>query len=314
MRRFGRFTPIAGLRRLCWSSTLTRRCAQQGSLQVSTAVQTTARRCRTGSRGRTRSNPTSASSWLQPGSRFGVFQIEIRGARRGDSLHTGRMYGALRDAEVARRQRGRSKLVTRTSRRRSTDYGFSNLFTPAVTFNGARRQRPHRSQHRCTVVAGKTTAWRNIFGNDPKALGQSLGIVHSTHRSGRRLEVSARASRVRTSSLEEFSYTIDASDQAGGGARFVLTPSVQLVADASLVSYRRTGTTTPRARWIVSGGPQLAPLARMGAGQRVSLFTGRFSGAQQSAPGSRTGVCGGRVRSDAPHASVGRMGTHFDRI
>ena len=65
-----------------------------------------------------------------------MFQIEIRGARRGDALHTGRIYGALRDAKY----RGVAWTIEAGDTYfspPSADYGFSNLFTPAVTFNGA---------------------------------------------------------------------------------------------------------------------------------------------------------------------------------
>jgi cell division septation protein DedD len=268
MRSIGRFTPIAGcVALLVFHAHAT--LAQQGSVQVTSAVQTiqgdAARFA-----GQNAFEPDVGVSWLQPGSRFGVFQIEIRGARRGDSLHTGRMYGALRDLKW-RSARWAIEAGDAYVSPSIAGYGFSNLFSPAVTFNGATvNGRSDRST--LTVVAGKTTAWRNIFGNDPKALGQSLGIVHSTHRFGRRLEVGARGSRVRTSSLDEFSYTIDASDQAGGGARFLLTSSVQLVADASLVSYRRTGTTTPER-----DGSYLAGLNWLHSRGYVQVNASRFS-------------------------------------
>ena len=225
--------------------------AQQGSLQFSTAVQTL-RGDPSRYAGQNPFEPDLGVSWLQPGSRFGVFQIEIRGARRGDALHTGRIYGALRDAKYL----GAAWTIEAGDTYFSPSiaaYGFSNLFSPTVTFNGAAvRARTDRST--LSVVAGQTTAWRNIFGNDPQALGQTLGIVHSTRRIGRNLELSARGSRVRTSSLDEFSYTIDDGDQAGGGARFQLTPSVQLVGEGSLVSYRRTGTTSRERDGSYLGG------------------------------------------------------------
>jgi len=239
MPSIGRLTPIAGcVALLVFHPHATR--AQQGSLQVTSAVQTL-RGDPSRFAGQNAFEPDLGVSWLQPGSRFGVFQIEIRGARRGDSFHTGRLYGALRDAKWLGARWAIEGGDTYFSPP-IAGYGFSNVFASAVTFNGASvSARTDRTT--LNVVAGKTTAWRNIFGNDPKALGQSLGIVHSTRRFGRKLEINARGSRVRTSSLDEFSYTIDASDQAGAGTRFLLTPSLQLVADASLVSYRRTGTT-----------------------------------------------------------------------
>jgi hypothetical protein len=41
--------------------------------------------------------------------------------------------------------------------------------------------------------------------------------------------------------VKEYTHTIDASDQAGGGTRFMLTPSIYLVGDGSYVRYRATG-------------------------------------------------------------------------
>ena len=97
MPSIGRLTPIAGcVALLVFHSHATR--AQQGSLQVTSAVQTL-RGDPSRFAGQNAFEPDLGVSWLQPGSRFGVFQIEIRGARRGDSFHTGRLYGALRDAK-----------------------------------------------------------------------------------------------------------------------------------------------------------------------------------------------------------------------
>ena len=241
MRPSGRLAPIVG----CLAGAILQAQAvtaqQQGSVQVSTAVQTL-QGDPSRFAGQNEFEPDVGVSWLQPGSRFGVFQIEVRGARRGDELHTGRMYGALRDAKYA----GVRWTVEAGDAYFSPPvggYGFSNLYAPAVTFNGA-AVRGYTTHTSLAVVAGRTTAWRNIFGNDPKGLGQTAAIGYLTHRLAPRLEISGRASRVRTSSLDEFSYTIDASDQVGGGARAWLTSSLQLVGDGSFVSYRRTGTST----------------------------------------------------------------------
>ena len=105
-------------------------------MQVSTAVQAT-----TGDpsrfAGQNAFEPDFGVSWLQPGSRFGVFQIEIRGARRGDTLHTG---PHVRCAARSRRYRSVAWTIEAGDAYFSPGlggYGFSNLFTPAVTFNGA---------------------------------------------------------------------------------------------------------------------------------------------------------------------------------
>ncbi len=277
--------------------------AQQGSLQVSTAVQTLHGDPQRFA-GQHPLEPDIGISWLQPGSRFGMFQIEIRGARRGDTLHTGRIYGALRDAKYG----GIAWTIEAGDAYFSpgvSDYRFSNLFTPAVTFNGAAVT--GRTEHDVvTVVAGRSTAWRSIFGNDPQGLGQSLAIARITHRPTNRLELSARGSRVRTSSLREFSYTIDASDQVGAGATVGLTSSLRLVADASLVSYRRAGVES-RERdgsylgglsWLHSRGWIQVNASRFSAGDFPALNNPLhdreevFAAAEQDLT-SRTRVSGG---------------------
>jgi cell division septation protein DedD len=250
--------------------------AQQGSIRVSAAVQgVTGDADRLG--GQKRLEPDFGISWLQPGSRFGVFQIELRGARRGNILHTGRMYGSLRDLKI----RNTAWTVEAGDAYFSPGFGeyrLANLFTPAVTFNGA-AVTGRTSRSRIVVVAGKTTAWRSIFGNDPEALGQTLAVARLTHQIVPRVEFNARASRVRTSSLKEFSYTIDAGDQIGAGAKFGITSSLQLVADGSFVSYRRTGVAE-RARdasymgganWLHSRGWLQINLSRFSPGDFPAL-------------------------------------------
>jgi cell division septation protein DedD len=250
--------------------------AQQGSIQVSAAVQGI-----TGDperlAGQPRLEPDLGISWLQPGSRFGVFQIELRGARRGNILHTGRMYGSVRDLKV------RNTLWTIEAGDAYFspglgEYRLPNLFTPAVTFNGVSAT-GRTPQSRIVVVAGKTTAWRSIFGNDPQALGQTLAVARLAHQPIPRVEFNARASRVRTSSLKEFSYTIDAGDQVGAGAKVGVTSSLQLVADGSFVSYRRSGVAE-RARdasymgganWLHSRGWLQLNLSRFSPGDFPAL-------------------------------------------
>ncbi len=93
------------------------------------------------------------------------------------------------------------------------------------------------------MVAGQGTVWRNIFGSDPDTLDQTIVGGRAAHRASDRLDLNARASRIRTEDLDEYTYSIAASDQAGGGVRYIVTPSVQVIADGSVVSYRRAGST-----------------------------------------------------------------------
>ena len=160
--------------------------------------------------------------WTQPGRRFGQFQLELRGTRRGEELHLGRTWLALRDA----RARGVSwtleggDLYAPPS---FLDYQFSNLSAPAITFTGGAVSAKSKSVA-FQVVAGRSTAWRNIFGTDPDTLGQTVGLARASYRATPRLQLTARGSRVRTTDLKEFPHTIDDSDQAGGGMRFIVTP------------------------------------------------------------------------------------------
>ena len=98
MPSIGRFTPIAGcVALLVFPAHAT--LAQQGAVQVTSAVQTL-HGDPSRFAGQNAFEPDVGISWLQPGSRFGVFQIELRGARRGDAFHTGRMYGPSTTAGV----------------------------------------------------------------------------------------------------------------------------------------------------------------------------------------------------------------------
>lgn len=224
--------------------------AQQGSVQVSAAAQvTTGDSARLGDQNRV--EPDIGISWLQPGTRFGIFQVELRGTRRGESARLGRTFVALRDVKfggVAWSFEGGDSYFAPAI----GDYRVANLFTPAVTFMGG--SVTGRTAHgSLQVLAGRVSASRNIFGSDPETLDQDVGLVRASHRYTR-LEIGARASRIRTRDLKEFNFTIAASDQAGGGAKLWLTPDLQLVGDASLVSFRRVGaTTTERDVSFVAG-------------------------------------------------------------
>ena len=214
---------------------------QQGSVQLSTdsqIIQGHALR-RLGERP---FEPDFGALWTQPGRRFSQFQLEVRGSRRGDELHLGRTWFALRDA----RAKGvlwtfeGGDLYTPPS---VSDYQFSNLSSPAITFTGGAVRAKSKSSS-LQLVAGRSTAWRNIFGTDPDALGQSLGLARASYQATSRLQLTARGSRVRTTNLKEFTRTIDASDQGGGGFKLSVTPSLQLVGDGAYVRYRATGSST----------------------------------------------------------------------
>ena len=162
-------------------------------------------------------DPDFGVSWIQPGVKFGNFEAEIRGTRRADRLHVGRNYAALRDVKTGgfrwTFEAGDSFL-----NRGVNHYGFSNFSTPALTFNGGAITLASR-RSTVNMMAGKATAWRNIFGTDADTLEQTLGILQASSRPTDRLDLVTRLSRFRTSDLREFSFTIADSDQVAGGAR-----------------------------------------------------------------------------------------------
>ena len=227
---------------------------QQGSIQVSTDTQILqGDRQRRGSE---RSfEPDFGAVWTEPGRRFGQFQVELRASRRGEEIHLGRTWLAVRDAKI----RGLTwtfeggDLYTRPE---LADARFTNLSPAAITFTGgaATARSPKTNLQ---LIAGRSTAWRNIFGTDPDALGQTLGLARATYEIVPRLQVTGRASRVRTADLKEFTRTIDASDQAGGGFRLTVTPSLYLVGDGSYVRYRATGATTSVNDYSYLGGAHM---------------------------------------------------------
>jgi hypothetical protein len=213
---------------------------QQGSIQLSTETQLVEGDAQRRA-SEPRVEPDIGISYFQPGSRFREVQFEVRGTRRNDEVHLGRTSMALRD--------GKAKGLTWTlevgdlyTAAAPCDYQFTNLSGASVTFNGAAVTTKTRTTT-TQIIGGRSTAWRNIFGTDPDTLGQSLALARETYQPSDRLQLNARVARVRTWDVKEYAHTIDASDQAGGGSRFRLTPSIYLVGDGSYVRYRATGAS-----------------------------------------------------------------------
>jgi cell division septation protein DedD len=215
--------------------------AQQGRVVVSGAAQSVV-----GSPERVAGehliDPDFGVSWIQPGVKFGSFEMELREARRGDRLHLGRNYAALRDLKAGgfswTFEAGDAYFT-----RGINQYGFSNITTPALTFNGGAITLVSR-RSTVNVMGGKATAWRNIFGNDPDTMEQTLGVLRASYHASDRLDLVTRISRFRTSDLREFSFSIADSDQVAGGARYQVSPAVHLIGDASFVRYRRVDSNT----------------------------------------------------------------------
>ena len=264
--------------------------AQQGSLQVSAAAQATTGDVQRGI-GLGQLEPDLGVSWLQPGTRFGTLQLEVRGTERRSELHFGRIYGSMRDLTF-----GGYKWTVEAGDSYYTptigDYKFSNLVTPAVTFAGAAiGARSTRTD--VGFVAGQGTVWRNIFGSDPDTLDQTILAGRAAHRASDRLDLNARASRIRTQDLDEFTYSIAASDQAGGGMRYAVTSSLQVVADGSVVSYRRAGSALRErdgsgligVHWLHSRGWLQANASRFSPGESPTLNSPLTDRAGQFAAG-----------------------------
>ena len=217
---------------VCHAGTAT---AQQGTVLVSGASQIITGGAQ--ERGDDTIAPDFGVSWLQPGTSFGSFQLELRETRRGDRMHVGRNYAALRDL----RRGGLSwsfEAGDAYFTRWLGEYGFSNLRTPSVTFNGGAIT-ARGSRGVLQIVGGGGTAWRNIFGTDPDTMGQTLAMANGLYKVSDRLDVLGRISRIQTSDLREFGFTMQDGKQAGLGVRFTPVPAIQLIADGSYVQYRR---------------------------------------------------------------------------
>jgi cell division septation protein DedD len=221
-------TPVAG-------------AAQQGSLQVTAAAQSVQGDPRR-TAGQSPLEPDVGVSWLQPRTRFGTLQIELRGTRRDEAPHLGRALFSSRDLK----HRGVSWTIEAGDTYFSPaigEYRFANLAAPAVTFaGGAVGARTDKAA--AGAIVGRTTISRNLFGTDPDTLDQDLALLRGSYKTGERLELFTRASRVRTGEQAGPYATIAASDQGGFAARWIVTPSVHLIGDGSVVSYRRRGAAS----------------------------------------------------------------------
>jgi cell division septation protein DedD len=228
--------------------------AQQGSVQV-TAAAHWVQGDPTRTAGQPSFEPDLGVSWLRPGTRFGIFQMEIRGTARDEEPRLGRVFVSLRDVT----HRGVKYTLEAGDSFFSPapgEYQLRNLFTPAVNFAGASvKAATKRTQ--IAIMAGRATAARNFFGTDTEILGQTLAIGRGSYAASDRLEFSARAARIRTRDLKEFRFFVADSDQAGSGVKYVLTPAVHLVGDASLVRFRRRDSAETEVDASVLGGASL---------------------------------------------------------
>jgi cell division septation protein DedD len=215
-----------------------RAAAQQGSLQVTAAAQSVR-----GDPGRTLGQasfePDFGVSWLQPKTRLGLLEMELRGTRRGDRPHLGRAFFAARELKY----RGGSWSIEAGDAYFSPaigDYRFANLSTPSVTFAGASIA-GRTSRATADLIVGRATAMRNLLGSDADTVDQTLALARASYKATDRLDLFTRASRVRTGDLASYDAPIAASDQGGVALRWLVTPAVHFIGDGSIVSYRRRG-------------------------------------------------------------------------
>lgn len=214
--------------------------AQQGSVQVLSGTLVT-----TGAPERTGMvqsyQPDFGFSWLQPGTEFGTVQLEVHAVRNDNDPRLGRglfsLHGMKRAGLTWNLEFGDT-----THTPYVTHYGLTNLFAPAVTFRGGTVSAVN-ARTSFSLTVGRVTVFRDMFGADAQALGQTLLVGRFTEKVNNRLEITAHASRVRTTDLGQFTYTMRSSEEAGAGVRYRLTPTWRVVADAGMTSYQRRDST-----------------------------------------------------------------------
>ncbi len=123
---------------------------QQGSVQITAAAQAIqGDTSRTG--GQPLLEPDFGVSWLQPGTRFGIFQLELRGTRRDGLPHLGKTFVGVRDLKYRGLawsfEAGDTYFTPAIG-----DYRFANLAAPSLTFVGGgvsgRSAADQRRRHR----------------------------------------------------------------------------------------------------------------------------------------------------------------------
>jgi hypothetical protein len=210
--------------------------AQQGSVQVIAASNVT-----TGDASRTGVlqgyQPDFGVSWFQPTTNWGTLTFDGHAVRGGNDPRLGRALFGVKGLKA-------SGLTWNLNAGDSaytpflTDYGFSNLFAPQVTFRGGSITATGTNTS-LSITAGRVTVFRDLFAANAETLGQSLFVARASQKVTKWLEVVAHASRVRTQDLKEFNYLIESSDDTGVGIRVNATKTLQVIADAGLTSYRR---------------------------------------------------------------------------
>lgn len=220
----------------------------QPLVQVSMAAQvTTGDEIRTG--GQPTVDPDLGLQLFQPGLAVGNLYADVNVTHRDDRVALGRA--------VVRLDNVRFGGLTWTLDGGDTwnepviqHFGFSNLFAPAVTFEGVSAS--GSSPRTFLVVSGgRVTAQRNIFGTDTEPIGQRIYQGLFSHRASDRLDVFAHANHIDSRDMTLYTPLTDWSTDGGGGLRFRPLETVELVADGGVSQFRRHGA--PDAEVTPSG-------------------------------------------------------------
>ena len=169
----------------------------------------------------------------------GKLRADLNVTRRDDAAVLGRSFLALDDLRAAGLtwSLGAGDVWTPPA---VPSFGFSNLFAPPVTLVGARVTAVN-SRTSFDAAAGRVTALRNLFGTDTYPVGQTIYQASLSHRRDSRLDLHARGSYVLGAGVQPYATLTDEALSAGGGARYRLRPSLELVADAGYTRATRRG-------------------------------------------------------------------------
>ena len=247
--------------------------AQQPTIAVAAAAQVvTGDDIRLG--GQNRVEPDLCVFLSNPGFRFGTLEVAISATRRDEQAVLGRSFVHLDGAKLA----GLSWTIDAGDAWRMpalSDFGFANLFAPPVTFEGVSIGGAS-ARTRVSAYGGRVTAQRNIFGTDTVAVGQQIYQAYAEHRVSERLDVYGWGAHVRNGTVQNYPALVDVATDVSGGARYRVTPSIAVAAEAGYAQFRRRGSTDSRARTFGAGRGDLVGASRMAAAQRPLLPIGYF--------------------------------------
>jgi len=215
--------------------------AQQPTIAVAASAQVvTGDDIRLG--GQNRVEPDLAIFLSNPGFRFGTLEVAISATRRDEQAVLGRSFVHLDGAKLA----GLSWTIDAGDAWRMpalSNFGFANLFAPPVTFEGVSIGGAS-ARTRVSAYGGRVTAQRNIFGTDTVAVGQQVYHAYAEHRVSERLDVYGWGAHVRNGAVQTYPALVDVATDASGGARYRVTPSIAVAAEAGYAQFRRRGSPT----------------------------------------------------------------------